>query len=391
MRSSKGIELPPGVEVTPIASADDGTQIWKITHNGVDTHPIHWHLYDVQLLNRVGWDGIVRKPEATELGWKDTVRVSPLEDTIVALRPIVPQLPLSWNGLPNSIRLLDPSMPEGEYLEGANTTQREALGLPLMAFNPDGEPVDIVNHYVNYGWEYVYHCHILSHEEMDMMHAQVVGVAPAAPTFISAVASGTGNKRKYTVTWIDNSKNETAFVIERSSSPAGPWAILATVPSDRLTVGPGTGTRTYTDKTRNTYYYQVYAINVVGDTWDYSNPAFNEIPPGGGWPTLTLAHEADTPVGTVAILAPTNLAGSAAVKNKKTATVTLTWTDNSTNETGFLIQRAYNAAFTSGVVNATVGPNITSFTQDVARGTIFYYRVHAFNDTTQSAGRTPQR
>ena len=30
------------------------------------------------------------RPTPTELGWKDTVRVSPLEDTIVALRPIVP-------------------------------------------------------------------------------------------------------------------------------------------------------------------------------------------------------------------------------------------------------------------------------------------------------------
>ncbi len=173
-----GIELPPGVEVAPLAVANDGTQIWKITHNGVDTHPIHFHLYDVQLINRVGWDGIIRKPDLNELGWKDTVRVSPLEDTIVALRPIVPQIPAGWGGLPNSIRLLDPSMPEGMYLEGANTTQREAMGLPLLAFNPDGEPVDIVNHYVNFGWEYVYHCHILSHEEMDMMHAQVVGVAP---------------------------------------------------------------------------------------------------------------------------------------------------------------------------------------------------------------------
>ena len=147
----------------------------------MDTHPIHFHLYDVQLINRVGWDGIVRKPDPTELGWKDTVRISPLEDTIVAMRPIIPQLPEAWGGLPNSIRLLDPSMPEGMYLEGANTTQREAMGLPIWAFNPDGEPVDIVNHYVNFGWEYVYHCHILSHEEMDMMHAQVVGVAPAAP------------------------------------------------------------------------------------------------------------------------------------------------------------------------------------------------------------------
>ena len=135
--------------------------------------------------------------------------------------------------------------------------------------------------------------------------------------------------------------------------------------------------------TRNTYYYQVYAINVVGDTWDYSNPAFNQIPPGGGWPTLTLSSRPDAPVAP-AILAPSNLAGSAAVKNKKTATVSLTWTDNSINETGFLIQRSYNATFTSGVVNATVGPNLTTFKQDVARGTIFYYRVHAFNDTTQS-------
>jgi FtsP/CotA-like multicopper oxidase with cupredoxin domain len=379
-----GVELPPGVDVEPIATTDDGTQIWKFTHNGVDTHPIHFHLYDVQLINRVGWDGIIRKPEANELGWKDTVRISPLEDTIVAIRPIIPELPAAWGGLPNSIRLLDPSMHEGMYLEGANTTQREAMGLPIMAFNPDGEPVDIINHYVNFGWEYVYHCHILSHEEMDMMHAQVVGVAPAAPTFVSAVASGNGGNRRYTVTWTDNSKNETAFVIERSSSPTGPWSILATVPSDPLTVGPGTGTRTYVDRTRNTYYYQVYAINVVGDTWDYSNPAFNNIPPGGGWPTLTLdSRGGEGPVDTIE--APSGLTGSAVVKNKKSATVTLNWTDNATSETGFLIQRAYDAGFTSGVTNATIGPNIQTFSETVARGTTFFYRVHAFTDTTQSA------
>ena len=26
----------------------DGTQIWKITHNGVDTHTLHFHLFNVQ-------------------------------------------------------------------------------------------------------------------------------------------------------------------------------------------------------------------------------------------------------------------------------------------------------------------------------------------------------
>jgi len=392
-----GVELPPGVKVTPIASTDDGTQIWKFTHNGVDTHPIHFHLYDVQLLNRVGWDGIIRKPHPTELGWKDTVRVSPLEDTIVAMRPIIPHIPPEWGGLPNSIRLLDPSMPEGMFLEGANTAQREAAGLPLFAFNPDGEPVDIVNHFVNFGWEYVYHCHILSHEEMDMMHAQVVGVAPAAPTDVTWTRVGNGNNRRYDVRWTDNSKNETAFVVERRvAGSTGAWTTIATVPSTTLGVvpyvptdtGPGTGPRSYTDPIGNTntlYEYQVYAINVVGDIWDYSDPAFNEIPAGGGWPTLTLDSRGGAGGATPVVLAaPTNLTGSAVAKNKKTATVTLNWMDNSANETGFLVQRAYNANFTSGVVNSTVAGNVTNFTQDVARGTIFYYRVHAFNDTTQS-------
>ena len=37
----------------------------------------------------------------------------------------------------------------------------------------------ITNQLVNFGWEYVFHCHILSHEEMDMMRPVSV-VAPAA-------------------------------------------------------------------------------------------------------------------------------------------------------------------------------------------------------------------
>jgi len=392
----EGIELPQGVELEPLATADDGTQIWKITHNGVDTHPIHFHLYDVQLLNRVGWDGIIRKPDPNELGWKDTVRVSPLEDTIVALRPVVPHIPDTWGGLPNSICLLDPSMPEGVFLEGANTTERVSLGLPIMAFNPDGEPVDILNHFVNFGWEYVYHCHILSHEEMDMMHAQVVGVAPNAPGPVTFVTTGNGQNRANVLTWTDNSKNETAFVIERKvAGTAEPWTTIATVQSSVLGVipfnntgdGPGTDSRTYSDTIGNDktqYEYNVYAINVVGDNWDYS-ALNNNIPAGGGWPTLLLtSSDPLTPAPPAPEIAPSNLAGTAVVKNKKTATVSLTWTDNSTNETGFLIQRAYDPAFTSGVVNVTVAGNVATFTQSVARATTFYYRVHAFTSTTQS-------
>lgn len=387
------LELEPGMEATPIASAADGSQIWKFTHNGVDTHPIHFHLYDVQLLNRVGWDGIVRKPHATELGWKDTVRISPLEDTIVALRPIIPPIPDTWGGLPNSVRPLDPSMPLGMYI--VNTTQQEAAGLPIFGFNPDGEPIDVINHYVNLGWEYVLHCHILSHEEMDMMRTQAVVVNPVAPTGVTAVRIGNGNTRGYRVTWTDNSKNETAFVIERRVGTTGTWSQRAVVKTearvnmvaqaDKTTpTGAATGTVTHEDITGNNtvYEYRVYAINTVGDTWDYSDPAFNNLPPGGGFPTVTVdSRNLGTAVGDP-VAAPTNLTGTLAVKNRKTSTVNLSWTDNSTNETGFLIQRTNSDG--TNLVNATVGPNITTFTQTVTSGVAYIYRVHAFSDTTQS-------
>ena len=85
------------------------------------------------------------------------------------------------------------------------------------------------------------------------------------------------------------------------------------------------------------------------------------------------------------LTAPSGLAASFTAKSKKTATVNLTWSDTNTSETGSLIQRADNAAFSLGVVNATVGPNITTFSQSVTPGKTYYYRVLAFSDTLQSA------
>lgn len=227
-----------------------------------------------------------------------------------------------------------------------------------------------------------------------MMHAQAVGVPPAAPGPVTATRVGSGGNRRYVLTWTDNSRNETAFVVERRVlGSTGPWTIRATVESSKLGVvpyvetgvGPGTGARTYTDPIGNTntlFEYQVHAINVVGDVWDYSNPALNRIAPGGGWPRLTLDSRGGS---SATIAAPTSLAATAAVRNSKTANVTLNWTQNSNNETGFLIQRADNAGFTVGVTNATVGPNVTTFTQSVARAKTFHYRVLAFDDAHQSA------
>ena len=127
MNATLGVEMPftnnniqttiPLGYIDPVTeSVPDGQiQLWKITHNGVDTHPVHFHLFNVQVINRVGWDGQIRPPDANELGWKETVRMNPLEDAIIALQP------KSQTGLPfavpNSTRSLDVTHAgDGQYI-----------------------------------------------------------------------------------------------------------------------------------------------------------------------------------------------------------------------------------------------------------------------------------
>ncbi len=188
--------------LTPIGTLADGTQIWKITHNGVDTHAIHFHMFNVQLINRVGWDGAVRTTDPNELGWKDTVRMNPLEDAIVALRPIVPIVPFK---MPNSVRLLDVTKPVGSTMG-------------FWGQDPLGNPVTILNQLVNFGWEYVWHCHLLGHEENDMMRPMIIAVPPEAPS--NLVAAGLSGPFRIRLTWDDNSLNATGFTIQRATDPA---------------------------------------------------------------------------------------------------------------------------------------------------------------------------
>ena len=58
--------------------------------------------------------------------------------------------------------------------------------------------------------------------------------------------------------------------------------------------------------------------------------------------------------------------------------INLTWTDNSTNETAFEIDRATNSSFTSGLVTATVAAGVTSYASTgLAVGTTYYYRIRS--------------
>jgi FtsP/CotA-like multicopper oxidase with cupredoxin domain len=363
------------MKVTPIATGDDGTQIWKITHNGVDTHPIHFHATDVQLLNRVNWDNVISAPDPAELGWKETVRVAPLMDTYFAIRPIVPKLP--WE-VPNSIRLIDPMRTDGTPISLSSLA--DTLGLPLAAFAPNGEPIDVYNHPINFGAEYVYHCHILSHEEMDMMRPVSFVYPPWAPEGLTATASTQGPKT-VTLTWTDTSIAETAFLIQRKEG-AEPWADLALV-STPLDVENTTGLRSFVDDTvaNNTdYAYRVIAQNTVGDTWDYADPNLNEIV-SGGFPTVTASSDPSNTAATVATVpaGPTNLR----LVRIRRGSVFMAWTDNANNEAGFVIERSADGGATWTQVG-TNNANDTTFDNAPGPGT-FAYRVKAFNVLGDSA------
>jgi spore coat protein A len=111
------------------------TEVWRIFNLTGDTHPIHFHLVNVQILERQPFDakhytgtpkfhGPPRPPDPSESGWKETVRMNPGEMTKVIMNFQVPA------GAPVSLR--------------------------------------------TGGYNYVWHCHILEHEEHDMMRPLIV-------------------------------------------------------------------------------------------------------------------------------------------------------------------------------------------------------------------------
>ncbi len=385
--SSPPTDLVQGsVPGTPVAVLPDGTQIWRIFHNGVDTHTIHTHLFHSQLLNRVSQDGLVMMPpDQEELGWKDTFRINPLEITYLAMRPTVPtpqELPFE---VPDSVRLIDPTLPEGATLPPP---------APAGWFDPAGNGItEILNHFVNFGWEYVWHCHILAHEEMDMMHSLVFAVPPVAPTGLTAAWNGNTNSPRVNLIWTDNSIKELKYMIVRSTDSNFSTGLMTIDPG--LATTATTGNVTYQDTTvaRNTrYWYKVFAIGTtVGDTQAY--PA-----PSTGFPTMaadSVSNTADVQVGTAATIpaAPTSLA---AVRQSGPQ-VSLTWRDNATNETGFVIERcgfvAPATTCTSFAQIGVAGPrnntgSVSYIDTTVAFGTSYLYRVAAVNGAGVSAYAT---
>jgi FtsP/CotA-like multicopper oxidase with cupredoxin domain/fibronectin type 3 domain-containing protein len=334
--------IPLGyVDETTEKFADGETQIWKITHNGVDSHPVHFHLLDVQVINRVGWDGFIQPIEPKEMGWKETVMMSPLEDIIVAVRAKKPVL--AGFGVPLSERLMDPTQPLGSPF---GFTQIDAA---------TGNPAVVTNALVNFGWEYVWHCHILGHEENDFMRpiqfaANEQMPANFAPTL--AVPTVAGNTA--TLSFVDNSTTEYKFSVRRAdvalNGTVGAYVEVGT----QLANGNG-----YVDATlaaNQMYSYEVAAV-------------------GGYAEAVSAPQQASTYV------APTAATNVVATANLATQ-VAVTWTAGAPVTSYSIVRTGGLGAAVTFTANAAA----TSYTDNTAVGeTAYSYVVTAINGDKQTA------
>jgi hypothetical protein len=185
----------------------------------------------------------------------------------------------------------------------------------------------------------------------------------SAPSGLTATAVSTS---EIDLAWTGNDPGATSYLIARSSDGGATFSQIATLPSTATTyadVGLPSGT---------TYTYRVSAYNAT--TSGTSSPSN--------------AATATTSPSVVVVSVP------AAPSNLNAATVSgmgikLTWTDNSTNETGFAIERASynkNGRLGSWSQIATVGAGVTSYNDtSVNSRTSYDYRIRSYNSAGYSS------
>ena len=178
--------------------------------------------------------------------------------------------------------------------------------------------------------------------------------APVAPAGLSAVPAGAG---QVNLAWTDKSSDETGFKIERRVG-TGAWGGVATTAADAVSYSD-TGLSPAT-----TYTYQVRAVK---GSMESAN---------AGPVNATTAPAAPT--------APSGLTASVVGSSR----INLGWSDNSSNETGFKIERQVGGgAWVSLVTTAT---NTVSYADTgLSPATTYTYRLRAVRDAVDSATAGP--
>lgn len=184
---------------------------------------------------------------------------------------------------------------------------------------------------------------------------------PAAPTGLQVSAASAS---LINLAWTDNATNESAYLVERAPDVAGvpgTYAQVASIAVNSVSYGDSG----LASSTR--YWYRVRASNTGGNS-AYSNAVS----------TQTFLRPAT----------PTNVQG----QSLSTTRIDLTWTDNATNETSYVVERAPDNAGSPGAFAsiASIAANSTSYSNtDLSANTRYWYRVRAANATDTSISSTP--
>ena len=212
----------------------------------------------------------------------------------------------------------------------------------------------------NFGWEYVWHCHILGHEENDMMRPMVFQVAPTVPTSLAASIAGAAVH----LTWTNQATYPAAtqVTIQRATNAAFTSGVTTFTTAGNAT--------SYTDSTvtaGSTYYYRVRAENVPG----YS--------PWSDSVSITVPAIPATPINVRAVASGSGFGPRS---------INVTWAESAASTvTGFTINWALNAAFTTGARIRTVTPGAVrqATLTGLARVARYYIRIRAGNAAVSSA------
>lgn len=261
------------------------------------------------------------------------------------------------NGLDNSkaysIRIFSSRMYVGDSRKGTFTINGQSLSIEGMANTTQTiqftnlTPVSgalTINFTLASGAYYAY---------INVMDIVENSVIPQTPSNLTATAA---SPTQINLTWNDVSGSETGFQIERSLTAGSGFELLTTTAANATAFQD----LNLTENTR--YYYRVRAINALGNS------------------AYTPEVSALTPIPAPA--PPQDLVAEVVSATE----IALSWTDASSNEAGFQIERSSNAL--SGFVLIATRTESSFSNTGLTPGTQYFYRVRAVNSGGSSAYST---
>jgi hypothetical protein len=187
--------------------------------------------------------------------------------------------------------------------------------------------------------------------------AQVQALATPVPTSPGGLTATTASATSINLAWSDNSTNETGFQIERSLTSGSGYSLITTTAANAVS---------YSDASLaagTTYYYRIRATNAGGSS----------------------AYTVEASAVTVGIPAAPSILTATATSP---ASIDLSWTDNSSNETGFQIERSLTMGSGYNLITTTTANAVSYADAGLTAGTTYYYRIRAVNEGGSSAYTT---